>query len=234
MRACSIALLFAACIGNEGPPPPPVLTPTPPAAKKVDTGTPPPPNRPPRVGAITFSPAAPTASESVRVSVETEDPDKDRLDIDYLWFINGERQLTRTRDSLPFLDFKKGDILAVEVSVSDGTTTVQRNSADITVVNSAPVFTTDPRRLRSLDGAVIEADDPDGDPLTYTLKGAPDGMTIDPKSGALSYVGTQDEPGGAYAIRVIANDGDQGRAEWAFKVDISPGSKAPKAAPDGG
>ena len=232
MRACFIALLIVACSGNEGPPPPPVLTPTPPPARKADTGTPPPPNRPPRVGAITFTPAAPTTSESVRVEVEAEDPDKDRLDVDYLWFINGERQLTRTRDSLPFLDFEKGDTLSVEVSVSDGTTTVQRNSADIKVANSPPVFTTDPRRLRSLDGAFIEADDPDGDTLTYTLKGAPDGMTIDPKRGTLSYVGTKDEPGGAYSIRVIANDGDQGRAEWAFKIDISPGSAA--AAADGG
>lgn len=229
MRACLVMLLLAACSGSEGPPPPPVLTPPPPPTPKVDTGTPPPPNRPPKVTSITFTPPAPMATESVRVAVKAEDLDKDPIDIDYLWYINGERQLTRTRDNLPFLDFKKGDVLSVELSVSDGSTTVQRMSPEITVANAPPEFTTDPRSIRKLDGAVIEAKDPDGDPLTYTLQGAPQGMTVDPETGTLSYAGSEDEPGGTYAIKVVASDGDDGRAQWSFKVDISPGSAAAKA-----
>ena len=226
-RPLSLALLLAACSGQEAPPPPPTLAPAPPPKVVQDTAAPEVPNSPPSIGAITFLPEEPTGAQSVRVVVEASDRDKDNVDVDYLWYINGKRQITRTRDNLPFRDFKKGDVLSVEVIASDGEATVQRMSREITVANQAPEFTTDPRSIKKLDGAVISARDPDGDPVAYTLSGQPQGMTIDENTGKLSYKGSEEEPGGTYRIAVVANDGDHGRAEWSFQIDVSPGSKAP-------
>lgn len=227
-RVLLVIALLAACSGQEAPPPPPTLVPSQPKKVVQDTAPPDQPNRPPAITQITFTPPAPNGAQSVRVSVETSDADNDPVDVDYLWFINGERQLTRTRDNLPFLDFKKGDVLSVQISASDEEATIQRMSPEITVANQPPAFTTDPRSITDLDGAVIAAKDPDGDEVTYSLKGQPKGMTIDEGTGKLTYKGSADEPGGTYKISVVANDGDNGTAEWSFQINVNPGSAAPK------
>lgn len=227
-RPLLLALALAACSGQEAPPPPPTLAPAEPPKVVEDTAPPAVPNSPPSIGAISFLPEEPHGTQSVRVVVKATDRDNDPVDVDYLWYINGKRQITRTRDNLPFLDFKKGDVLSVEVIASDGEATVQRMSREITVANQPPEFTTDPRSIKELDGAVISARDPDGDALVYSLTGQPEGMAIDKRTGTLSYKGTETEPGGAYKIAVVANDGDHGRAEWSFQINVSPGSKAPK------
>lgn len=230
MRSPLLAACFLFACSGEAPPPPPVITPQVVPKKKVDTGTPAPPNRAPKIQSITFTPEAPKTHESVRVKVEAADPDQDAVDVDYLWYVNGEKQITRTRDNLPFKDFKKGDTLLVEVSASDGDKTTVQRSEEIVVDNSAPEFTTDPRSVRKIDGMELRAKDPDDDPIAFSLQGAPEGMTIHPTAGKLTYKGSENEKGGTYKISVIASDGDGGTAEWSFQIDVAPGSAAAKAA----
>ena len=77
--------------------------------------------------------------------------------------------------------------------------------------NAPPQWLRDPRNLKKVDGYTVEAVDPDGDPVTYRLEGAPDGMTISTigKAGKISYKGSTTEPGGDYTIKVIAEDSDK-------------------------
>ena len=232
MRSVVLSLLVA-CSGGEPPPPPPVAPPpAPPAAKKQkdDTGDGPGFNRPPQLGGVEFDPPQPTTLDAVRAVVEATDPDDDRIDIDYKWFINGQERFEFRDQVLPARAFKKEDVIVVEVTANDGAAETERRSTELTIANSAPRFLTDPSTLRDLDGFRVEASDEDRDKLTYSLKGAPDGMTIDKDVGVLRYKGTADEPGGAYRITVLAEDPDGGQAGWTFGIQLSPGSAAAKKA----
>lgn len=227
-----VVLLLAACSGGAPPPPPPAAPPpaSKPAPKKGDTGRGDSMNRAPQLGSPSFDPARPTTLDAVRVLVTATDPDDDRVDVDYKWFINGQERYEFRDQVLPARAFKKGDIIHVEVQANDGASQTERTSSELTIANSVPRFITDPDSLRDIDGFRLEATDEDRDKLTYTLKGHPDGMTIDKDLGVLRYKGTQDEPGGAYKITVVAEDPDGGRAGWTFGIELSPGSAAAKKA----
>ncbi len=233
MRSLLPLLLLVGCLGSEAPPPPPVITAPQPAAKTQDTAPPKGANRPPRVQSIAFEPAEVMTGDTVRVVVKSKDPDNDPVDVDYQWFINGKKKLSRTSDALPYLDTVRGDVLSVLVSVSDGEQTTQQMSGDITVRNSPPTFDADPRAMRDVNGFRVKASDVDGDKIEYKLEGAPAGMTIDPRSGTLAYEGSVDEPGGAYKVTVLALDEAGARAGWSFEISLTPGSKGKKKAAKG-
>jgi len=232
-----VLILLAACSGGEAPPPPPEAPPpAPPAAEKKpkDTGGDAALNRPPQLSGIDFEPPQPTTLDAIRAVVTAKDADEDRVDIDYQWFINGQERFEFRDAVLPARAFKKGDIIEVEVTANDGAAETERRSTELTIANSAPRFLTDPSTLRDLDGFRVEASDEDRDKLTYSLKGAPDGMTIDKDLGVLRYKGTADEPGGPYRITVLAEDPDGGQAGWTFGIQLSPGSAAAKKAREAG
>jgi hypothetical protein len=224
--------LLAACIGGEAPPPPPVVAPPKPPPPKVveDTGGPVKPNRPPQLGQVFFEPKSPTTLDAVRAVAKASDADGDSIDIDYQWFVNDRERYDVRGEVLPARMTKKGDVVKVTLTVSDGSKEAERSSRDLTIGNATPRFVADPRSLREIDGFRVEAVDDDDDKLKYSLEGEPDGMTVDPDIGVLRYKGSVDEPGGKYTITVRARDPDGARAGWTFGIELSPGSGAVKKA----
>ena len=228
----SLLLALMACSESPPPPAPPPAPPSAPVAPKAkqDTGGDAPLNKPPQIASIEFQPASPTTLDAVRMEVKATDADGDRIDVDYQWFVNGQERFEFRDQVLPARAHKKGDIISVRVTANDGAAEAERTSSDLTIGNSIPRFLTDPTTLRDIDGFRVEAKDEDPtDKLTYSLQGAPKGMTIDPDIGVLRYEGTQDEPGGAYKITIIAEDQDGGQAGWTFGIQLSPGSAAAKS-----
>lgn len=225
-RVMGLLGLLGAC-GTEAPPPPPptVGAPAPVVEDEVDEA---PANRPPRVSTVGYEPAAPTTLDAIRAVVRATDPEGAPLDIDHRWFVNDTAVPGVRGEVLPARQFKKGDVVRVTVEVKDGVDAVTVEGLPLTVANRAPVFLTDPRSVKQLDGFRVEAHDEDDDPLAWSVEGGPAGLTIDPKKGVLRYTGSVDEPGGAYRIRVVAADPDGGRATWELGVEISPGSAAAK------
>jgi len=222
------ALLFVGACAEQPPAPKPQARPP---APKVEVKEPAAPqNRPPQVKSITYEPAQPRANDDIIVKVEATDPDGDAVDIDYQWFVGEEELLHRTRDNLPSSEFKKGEKVHVEVTASDGQDSTSRVGQTLTIANTPPFFLRDPRTMSTIEGYQVEAQDADGDPITYRLPGAPEGMTIEPTSGVLHYKGSVNEPGGDYHITVRAEDPDKGYANWEFGISISPGSAAKKKA----
>jgi hypothetical protein len=184
------------------------------------------------LGKIAFDPPKPTTNDAVRAVVDATDRDGDSVDIDYKWFINDKERYEFRNEVLPARAFEKGDVIVVEVVASDGDRETSQRSRELIVANSPPRFLADPRALRDIDGFRVEATDDDGDALQFSLQGAPEGMTVDKDLGVLRYKGSVDEPGGAYRIKVVANDGDGGKAGWDFGIELSPGSAAAKKAKD--
>jgi putative Ig domain-containing protein len=97
----------------------------------------------------------------------------------------------------------------VQVTASDGSgSTTQRFTWTITKKNVRPVLI-NPGDQTSAEGAQIElalsANDPNGDPLTFTADGLPPGLTIDPKTGVIS--GTiQYKSARSYVVTVKVTD----------------------------
>jgi large repetitive protein len=188
------------------------------------------PNQAPRITSITISPSSPLASQDLTVTVETSDAEGDAVDVDQVWVINDEPQISEIADTLSHDRFKKGDRIAVKVTASDAEGSVEQVSGSIVIQNAPPLFLTDPRSVKKLDGMRLEGQDPDGDPLTWSMSGAPAGMVIDAQKGVISYKGTAEEPGGDYRIKVQLSDGGGGQAEWEAGITIAPGSTAAAAA----
>ena len=170
-----------------------------------------------------------TVLDEIPVVVDADDPDGDALDIEVIWFVDGEDLMGVHGKTLPAGKATKGQVVRAKVVASDGERKDSLESNEITIANSAPEMITQVRDVMRLDAFLMRAKDPDGDTLTWRLEGAPDGLTVD-KDGMLHYTGSTSEKGGAYTIKIIADDGDQGTATMEFKIDVSPGSDAVAAA----
>ena len=58
----------------------------------------------------------------------------------------------------------------------------------------------------------VAAEDPDGDPLEFSLDAAPEGMTIDPAAGTISWEAGEDQRKGTYEFEVIVSDPEGAKA----------------------
>jgi len=183
-------------------------------------------NRPPEITRATFTVKKPTTNDEIRLDVEAVDPEGWIVRFDYNWKVNGKPYPSETREFLRKKKVKKGDKIEVVIIASDEKKSTEK-SLKIIVSNASPEWVNDPRKMRSFDGFIVKAEDPDGDRITYKLEGQPKGMKIS-SSGKLSYTGSKDEPGGAYNISVIAEDIDRAQVKWVFSISLSAGSDAPK------
>ncbi|MEF8843520.1 MAG: Ig-like domain-containing protein, partial [Haloarculaceae archaeon] len=126
--------------------------------------------------------------------------------------------------------------VSYRVTDSEGGTDTATLTVTVTGVNDAPT-TTGLGNQTSDDGEAISVDtstafsDAEGDDLSYTAAGLPDGVTINPNTGEIS--GTLDfdaSTGGPYAVTVSVDDGNGGSETAGFTWTVN--NPAPVAAND--
>jgi len=66
----------------------------------------------------------------------------------------------------------------------------------------------------------LTADDPDGDPLQWTLLEGPEGLSLDPLSGQMAWLTTTEDTG-TYPIRIRVEDGHGDADEQSFSLIVS-------------
>jgi hypothetical protein len=129
----------------------------------------------------------------------------------YEWTKNGEP--AGNGDVLE-TDLKRGDKVTVKVTPSDAWSQGNPVILPVTLSNIPPVI--DKNGRFNFDGRTctyqIKAADPDGDPLTYSLKSAPSGMTVDPETGAIRWEVPQDFAG-KVSFTAVVKDGRGGESE---------------------
>jgi hypothetical protein len=193
-----VTLTFLALLACRTPPPaeppPEVATPTAPAplAAPAEQEV---ADHPPRLGDITLAPEQPRYTDAVQVTATARDPDGDAVSLSYAWAVNGVTLPESTGPRLTPGRFKKGDRVTAEVTALANGKRTTRTSDPVIVANTIPAFQGDPRTVTKLPDHTFFAKDPDGDTLTWSLEGAPRGMSITPE-GNVRYVGSEDEPGG--------------------------------------
>lgn len=232
----SLLVTLLAC-GSPPPPPPPKVTAPPPKAPEAPdeevTYTREAPNRAPVVKKATLQTRAPTAKDDIVALLDAMDPDDNPVDVTVHWTLNDDELVGYTDLRLPAGAYKRGDRIHGTADVSDGTATTHADFGEVVIQNANPVIDTPASQVLGLDGVRLQAHDPDGDALKWTVEGAPEGLSID-DAGMISYHGSATAKGGNFVVKIKADDGNGGWARLDVPVSVRPGSDAPKDEPPAG
>lgn len=200
-----------------------------PAARPTRVGRGPEEEGPPRIEGVTITPANPTAADALHVTqVVTGNPGPSPV-WDYVWTVNGREVSGAISENLAPGKARRGDKVSVTVSLSGMDPPVRGTSPEITITNQPPRLLSNVKDLPFVDGLILKAEDPDGDPISWRLEGAPPGMTIDAK-GILHYRGSPAEKGGKYQVKIIAEDTGHDFVAVDLPLTLTPGSDAVRAA----
>jgi hypothetical protein len=179
-------------------------------------------NSPPVVTSVLLNPEQFRRGVDITALPQAVDADDDNVRFSYKWKINGNEVLEDT----PILkgnQFKRGDRISLAVTPYDSSGSGEVfNSKEIIVPNAAPSFITTPPKDFSGDIYFYQAmaEDPDGDPVTYSLVSLPAGMTVDSKTGMIQWKIGGDQAGD-HTIEIIAQDSEGAKIAQKYTLAIT-------------
>lgn len=179
-------------------------------------------NMPPKITSLDLSPRIPVRGDTIKAIVTTFDNEGDTVNLTYEWARNNS-SLSESSDSLLLTDnFRSGDKITLRVIPDDGVRKGTPVSVVITIANASPVIHPSQETFK-FDGSFysyqVKASDADGDPLTYSLKSSPPGMTINSKTGLVEWNVPADFKGKA-PITIMVSDGRGGEVLQSFTLEI--------------
>jgi hypothetical protein len=181
-------------------------------------------NSAPVVMAVGVTPAPLHQQTTVHASVEGADVDGDSISYSYQWLRDGVELPGQTEENLDGALVGKGNTIQVQVTPFDGEVAGEmRLSPVVTVQNSPPRITSQPTITLNGDGAYIYqvvAEDPDGGPVTYSLKSAPEGMSIDSAEGTIHWTATRNDIG-IHPIEIVATDAEGAEVIQRYDLQIT-------------
>jgi hypothetical protein len=183
---------------------------------------------PPSITSLKIFPENPMVGDKIKALVETSDKDGNFITLMFHWSINGV-ELSEKYDTLSG-GFKRADKISLTVVPDNGKRTGNPKSLTIIVGNANPSMQS-PVSSHSFNGSEysfqVKAVDPDGDPVTYSLKSSPEGMSIDPLTGLVKWNVPADY-NGKFPYMVSVTDGLGGVVTQEYFVEISRGRKEVK------
>ena len=181
-------------------------------------------NSPPVIQEVRIEPTVAHVHDQPQVSVKGLDKDGDSIYYVYQWEINGNAAPEERGEKLERTLLKKGDSVTVIVTPDDRETLgTPKKSDPVRVVNSPPTIVSSPSV--SPEGNIyrypVQANDPDQDPLTFTLRQGARGMTIDAKTGLLQWeIRPEDKGTHTIVIEVSDNEGAKSIQRYSLSVDF--------------
>jgi hypothetical protein len=179
--------------------------------------------RPVMVG-VRLDPAPSVApGEKVVAIAVGQDEDGDEIEYRYEWRVNG-RSVEEDGSSLDTASLDRGDEIQLLVTANDGESDSDPvESIVVQIGNASPEIVSDPSGFRE-DGVfayTIEAGDPDGDRnLRYSLRAAPEGMSVDSILGAVTWRPTA-EQAGKHTVEVVVTDSQGAWTLQRFELDVA-------------
>jgi hypothetical protein len=164
-------------------------------------------NTPPVVTSVKFEPQVIYRGIDITALPAAIDYDGNMVRFSYTWSVNGE-ELAEHSATLGGNNIKRGDRVSLAViPYDDNGEGKPFISKPVTIPNAPPKFiSTPPKEFRGeIYSYQAQAEDPDGDPLTYALVSGPPGMNIDPKTGLVTLKITK-EHAGTHQIEISAED----------------------------
>jgi hypothetical protein len=179
-------------------------------------------NSPPVIGEVWIEPKVAYVTDRLKANVKSSDVDGDFIYYTYRWEKNGVVLDDERGEILERGRFKREDSIAVSVIPDDRETEGSpKKSNAIIVSNSPPIITSSPPTSVEKTTYLYQvvANDPDNDPVAFTLKSAPKGMEIDNKTGLIRWE-IRKEDKGTHAIEIEASDGEGGRSLQRYTLTV--------------
>jgi len=180
-------------------------------------------NSPPVVSSVNFDPEVIYKGIDITAAPVSTDPDNDYVQYYFSWSINGTAKSDCTTAVLTGDKFKSGDRISVTVipydSEGEGRPFVSR---PITIPGSPPKFvSTPPLDFKATTYAYqAVAETPDRSEITYSLAAAPQGMSIDPKTGMIT-LQIQKEHAGTHTIEIVAQEPGGQKASQKYSLTLT-------------
>jgi hypothetical protein len=165
-------------------------------------------NSPPLIEEVLIEPRLAHGTDQLKAVVKAIDRDGDPIYYLYQWELNGVALPEEKEETLGQGRSKKGDSVTVVVTPDDrevlGT---PKRSEPVRISNSPPLIVSSPPL--SIEGNIylyqVRADEPDQDPVAFSLKLGPKGMGIDRETGLIRWEIRQEDKG-THSIEVEASD----------------------------
>jgi hypothetical protein len=177
-------------------------------------------NTPPELSRVKIMPETFKPGDKLYVDAAGSDIDGDDVSITFEWTKNGEPAGNSKEIDA---EIKRGDRISVKITPYDGETYGSSIILKREIRNLPPMIATENKSV--FDGKTytyqINAVDPDDDQLTYSLKDGPEGMTINPANGLITW----EVPHGDtenHNIKVLVSDNQGGELLVPFTLKISP------------
>lgn len=183
-------------------------------------------NAPPELSRVKIMPEVFKPDDRLHIDATADDIDGDDVSISYEWTLNGEPAGSSKEITA---EIKRGDKISVKVTPYDGETYGRSIILKREIRNLPPMIAKESKSV--FDGKTytyqINAIDPDGDSLTYSLKEGPPGMTIGTANGIITW---EVPPGdaGSHNITVLISDNQGGELLAPFNLKINPIIRDPK------
>jgi hypothetical protein len=190
-------------------------------------------NTSPIATGVELTPAQPLAGQAVKAMPVGSDPDDEPIRWRFRWTKN-ERTVTEQREAVfPGDQLKRGDRIQVTATPWDSSGPgVSVQSPEAVVGNRPPRIVSSPPA--ALEDAklqyAVQAEDPDGDAIQFTLAGnVPEGLTIS-QTGVL--VGDLEKMApGRYDLQIVASDPEGGKDIQSVMIKVPERQGAAGAAP---
>jgi hypothetical protein len=183
-------------------------------------------NTPPVMRSFTIEPSPAYSKDDLTARLAILDADDDYTRIAYQWKLDDQALSGETDATLAKTAFSKGDTVRCEVRISDDESEeVVFQSSAIDILNSAPLITSQlsgKNMEEYLFEYAVTAEDPDDDPLEFSLASEPEGMTIDVSTGIVQWEARGDQRKGNYEFQVIVSDTEGAQAIQPITLTISP------------
>jgi hypothetical protein len=179
-------------------------------------------NSPPVIQEVWIEPKVARVTDPLKAIVKGSDPDGDSINYVYKWEKNGIVLSGENTDTLEPDRFKKRDSITVTVTPSDGEASGKpKKSEGIIISNSPPTITSSPPTAP--EGRIytyrVTANDPDNDPIIFSLKTAPKGMEIDKETGLIRWeIEKWDQ--GSHLIEIEATDPEGAKSFQRFTLSF--------------
>lgn len=158
----------------------------------------------------------------LRAFVKSHGADGDSVNYSYTWEKNGVVLSEESTDVLARGQFKRGDTIAVTVTPNDvESADTSRKSEPVTIANGPPIITSSPPHKTNGNTYTyqVAANDPDNDPIIFTLKTAPQGMEIDKETGFVRWEIRKGDQG-TQSIEIQASDSEGAKSFQRYTLSI--------------
>lgn len=179
-------------------------------------------NSPPLIQEVRIEPRIATARDDLKVHVKSSDVDGDFIYYIYKWEKNGVLLSEEGKEILEGNRFKKGDRISVTVTPDDREIVGTPKKSEAAIIsNTPPIIISSPPTI--MEGTKylyqVKADDPDNDPINFSLKAGPKGMEIDRNTGLIKWE-IQKENKGTYSIEIEASDNEGAKSIQQYQLTV--------------